>query len=527
MCDDMLTLLPATHALLEVAQIIPLMIDDMGKNRSLCLEIPTDPTNPHPVQPDVRADNTMVDVWRCDNFPPLGVTVTDGRDKWIFTGDEGDFEIQSGNSGFNQSAPKCLTFAGYLPGTTQSASVRVRDCAAARASNSTLWHYDTTRTQLVSTVSGLCLQVNVNKHNAALKHASSGCADTDDVTRTFGGGGCVDLQECRSASAIGDNRTRWEDMFACMATWGQCGGGGMLQTTCCSPNDECIPTKSSLYPDYMQCTPSGNSTVKTKQVMQLIPMMVDAEGHSRGLCLEIPASPSQPDDDKDGDLVDVWSCSAFPPSLSALVRDGRDKWVVAFGGDGMGELSPVEESTSKNVHFELQSTVSLLHAGAPKCLSFDYYLPNRTDAASVKVADCATMRARLGGYTLYRRVGDQIVNAYTGLCLQVHVDKHGLSNASSGCKDTGDVTGVSGGGGCIDLVDCTTAAKIGDNRTLWLQQPACMATSGPCADGGLIETSCCDPDDACVSVGNWTKQCKPKHQNRQHPNTPASDSVSS
>jgi len=388
----------------------------------------------------------------------------------------------------------------------------VRDCAAGRPSNHTLWHYDDTGTQYVNTASGLCLQVNVNKHNPALKHASSGCADTDDVTRTLGGGGCVDLQECNTASAKGDNRTRWEENFSCMATWGQCGGGGMLTTTCCNPDDDCKVTKSALYPDYMQCTPSGNSTVKNKQVMQLVPMMVDVDGHSRDLCLEIPTSTSQPDDNKDGALVDVWSCSAFPPKAGAATTDGRDKWLVAFGGDGAVALSATAGSFSKNEHFELQSAVSLLHNGAPKCLSFDSYLPNTMEAATLKVADCATMRARLGGYTLYRRVGNQIVNAYTGLCLQVHVDKSGMQKASPGCKDIGDVVSATDGGGCIDLVDCSTADKLGDNRTQWLQQPTCMATGGPCAGGGLIETSCCDPKDACTPVAhmNYSKACSPK-----------------
>ena len=47
-----------------------------GRKRSLCLEIPTSD-----VQPDNKKDGAIVDVWRCDNFPPLGVTVNDGRDK--------------------------------------------------------------------------------------------------------------------------------------------------------------------------------------------------------------------------------------------------------------------------------------------------------------------------------------------------------------------------------------------------------------------------------------------------------------
>ena len=122
----MLLLLLHAHALFEVQQIVPLMVDFAGRHASLCLEIPTSP-----VQPNNTADGTMVDVWRCDNFPPLGTTVVDGRDKWIRSGPDTGFELWSAVTSLNESKPKCLTTGALSPGG--SASVRVSDCAKARA----------------------------------------------------------------------------------------------------------------------------------------------------------------------------------------------------------------------------------------------------------------------------------------------------------------------------------------------------------------------------------------------------------
>ena len=36
----------------------------------------------------------------------------------------------------------------------------------------------------------------------------------------------VDLHALKAAVSKHDNRSQWEPQFACMSTWGQCGGGG-------------------------------------------------------------------------------------------------------------------------------------------------------------------------------------------------------------------------------------------------------------------------------------------------------------
>ena len=144
---------------LEIEQLIPLMVDVDGQRRSLCLEIPTSPTK----QPNNTADGTIVDVWRCDNFPPLGTTVVDGRDKWVKSGVV-DFELRSAVTAVNQSAPKCLSFAGFAAGRSDLADVRVSDCAKGRPAGVTTWNLDASGTRLVNKHSGLCLQVHVDKH---------------------------------------------------------------------------------------------------------------------------------------------------------------------------------------------------------------------------------------------------------------------------------------------------------------------------------------------------------------------------
>lgn len=219
-------------------------------------------------------DNTILDVWRCDNFPPLGTTVVDGRDKWVRT-DVVDFELQSAVTAINFTSPKCLSFAGYMGNGTGLATVRVADCTKGRASGHTACNFDAAGT-LVNNFSGLCLQVHADKYSPG-KVVSSGCLEADDVTSASKGGGCVDLVTCVEAAAKADNRSDWKENFACMATWGQCGGGGMRQAMCCSPTDACKPSSRGGYTDYMQCVPTNKSALSHQRVAQVVPRMVDAQ----------------------------------------------------------------------------------------------------------------------------------------------------------------------------------------------------------------------------------------------------------
>ena len=150
----------------EVDQVIPIMTDIFGNRRSLCLEVPNSAIQ------NSTDENAILDVWRCDNFPPLGATKIDGRDKWILQGPpdaRGGYELVSAVSAFNGSAPKCLTFNDFYPGSSTTGSVRARDCktAAAKQAGTTKWLQNASSTSngtlLVNEFSGLCLQVNVNK----------------------------------------------------------------------------------------------------------------------------------------------------------------------------------------------------------------------------------------------------------------------------------------------------------------------------------------------------------------------------
>ena len=90
------------------------------------------------------------------------------------------------------------------------------------------------------------------------------------------------------------------------------------------------------------------------------------------------------------------------------------------------------------------------------------------------------------------------MNAYSGLCLQVHVNKNApLTRPAYGCLDIGDTGGKQGGGGCIDLLDCGKASAAGDNRTAWALEPACTATWAQCGGSGFETTPCSEAADAC------------------------------
>ena len=95
--------------------------------------------------------------------------------------------------------------------------------------------------------------MNVDKHGATAP--AGGCKDLGDAPSPQGGGGCVDLLDCKRAVAAGDNRTSWRLPGGCAPTWTQCGGSGFRSTACCDPADVCAPANATPASEYMQCAP--------------------------------------------------------------------------------------------------------------------------------------------------------------------------------------------------------------------------------------------------------------------------------
>eukprot|EP00462_Mataza_sp_D1_P022698 CAMPEP_0175131156 /NCGR_PEP_ID=MMETSP0087-20121206/6386_1 /TAXON_ID=136419 /ORGANISM="Unknown Unknown, Strain D1" /LENGTH=699 /DNA_ID=CAMNT_0016413415 /DNA_START=118 /DNA_END=2217 /DNA_ORIENTATION=+ len=176
--------------------------------------------------------------------------------------------------------------------------------------------------------------------------------------------------------------------------------------------------------------------------------MRTATGQYQSLCLEIPVGSKQPNNAKDGSLLDVWDCSVFPPA-GQTTTDGRDKWYLTEDG-----------------HIQSSLTYS---SGPPKCLAFDQYYP-KSAGGSVFVKDCSEAEAHMAGSTEWTfNSKSELINKATGLCLEVFVNMNDPNKQypSNGCATVGDIVDKNGGGGCVDAWNCGQAEENEDNRTIW------------------------------------------------------------
>eukprot|EP00322_Chrysochromulina_rotalis_P020244 CAMPEP_0115835296 /NCGR_PEP_ID=MMETSP0287-20121206/4122_1 /TAXON_ID=412157 /ORGANISM="Chrysochromulina rotalis, Strain UIO044" /LENGTH=183 /DNA_ID=CAMNT_0003288751 /DNA_START=39 /DNA_END=590 /DNA_ORIENTATION=+ len=163
--------------------------------------------------------------------------------------------------------------------------------------------------------------------------------------------------------------------------------------------------------------------------------------------------------------------------------DGRDKWLRTSGS-------------------EIQSASSMTDHQPAKCLAFDSYYDDTRRGGYVRVKDCATARAMLGGASQWRmNTKGQLVNGYSDLCLEINPGEAGTA-ISGGCEDIGDVTDPSTqGGGCLDVWDCDEAEAIGDGRDVWAFAPACAPSASQCGGGGMSpDAPCCNPAESCVEL---------------------------